>query len=83
MGNFDLSAIHEHGHPTILSEFSTNLGHAAAIFLAPASAPVTVTIVVGPRVPSCLRKAIAVVLNDVHFHATGLAFSLNVTIIAG
>jgi hypothetical protein len=83
IGDINLLAINEHGHPTILGELSTKVRLSTTIFLAHASTSVTATLVVGPSVPSCLRDTVPVVLHNVHLHTGWLSLTLNVTIIAG
>jgi len=83
MRDINFAAIHEHGHPTVLCELCAHLRLAAAILLAHTPASVTAAIVIGPCVPSSLCEAIAVILDDVHFHATWLELTLNIAIIAG
>jgi len=81
--DINLRTIHQHSHPPILGKFGTYLGYAAAVRLAPTAPLVTISVVVWPRVPSCLREAIAIVFNDVHFHASWLPLRLDIAIIAG
>jgi hypothetical protein len=83
IGDINLLAINEHGHPTILGELSTKVRLSTTIFLAHASTSVTATLMVGPCVPSCLRHTVAIVLHNVHLHAGWLSLTLNVAIIAG
>jgi len=83
VGDINFAAIHKHGHPTVRGEGCAHLCLAAAIRLAHTPASVTSAIIIGPCVPSRLREAIAVVLDNVHFHATWLVLTLDIAVIAG
>jgi len=76
-----LAAIHKHGHPTICRELRLDVCLPLAILLSPASTTIAVSIVVWPSVPSSLREAIAIVLNDVHLHTRWLPLALDVAIV--
>lgn len=81
MVNVDLLTINVHCHPSILGELGAELRYSAMVLLSGATTPVTITVVIGPGVPSGLCETIAIVLNDVHFHAGWLHLSLDVAII--
>jgi len=81
MVNVDLLAINVHCHPSVLRKLSTELGHSASVLLSEAPTPVTITVVIGPSVPSGLSQTISIVLHDVHFHAGWLHLPLDVAVI--
>lgn len=81
MGDNNLYAINVHRHPSILRKLSAEFGNAATVLLAIASTSVAITIVIGPCVPSCLCKAVAIILDNVHFHTGWLLLTLDIAVI--